>query len=101
MYSDTDRQGLVSIFEMDKPEATVLLKALEEAIKVWKLELKKYQKYSNRQLEAAELMRKLQYRQSLANARKLHVAISAAIKNIDTENNIYYAHSGICEISDP
>ena len=85
MYSDTDRRGFVSLFEMDRPEAVAVLSALEEADKIWKEGLKKYKKYGNWQLDTAALQRKLWYSQNLAISGKIQVALKAAIRNIEIE----------------
>ena len=40
MYADKDTRGLISVFEMDRPDWTALRDAAEMAVGVWKTQLK-------------------------------------------------------------
>lgn len=42
MYTDKDSRGLISVFEMDRPEWTALQDAARMALGVWKMQLKEF-----------------------------------------------------------
>lgn len=78
MYADKDSRGLISVFEMDRPEWSALHRACNIAIKLWEVQLTEFDDRSVTELKTWEIQRKCCLEQSIEFARKLAYEIKQA-----------------------
>ena len=68
MYADKDSRGLISVFEMDRPEWSALRGACQMAVQLW------------------EVQRKCHLEQNIGIARKLIFEIDQANERVDDDS---------------
>lgn len=78
MYADKDSRGLVSVFEMDRPEWSALRGACNIAIKLWEVQLSEFDGRPVNELYTWELQRKCLLKQNIEAAGKLAREITRA-----------------------
>ncbi len=78
MYADKDSRGLISVFEMDRPEWSVLRAACNIAIKLWEVQLSEFAGRPANELRTWELQRKFLLEQNIEAAGKLAREITRA-----------------------
>lgn len=78
MYADKDSRGLVSVFEMNRPEWSALRGACNIAIKLWEVQLSEFDGRPVNELHTWELQRKCLLEQNIEAAGKLAREITRA-----------------------
>ncbi len=78
MYADKDSRGLISVFEMDRPEWSALRGACQAAIKLWQIQMIEFVDKPVTELDTWQIQRKCHLEQSIKFARKLDYEIKQA-----------------------
>ena len=79
MYADKDSRGLVSVFEMDRPDWTALQDAVRIAVGVWRLQLREYDGVPIGQDTNTEVIKRiLHLKQSIASCLTVSSHIDVA-----------------------
>lgn len=71
MYADKDSRGLVSVFEMDRPEWSALRGACQMAKQLWEVQLTEFAGLETARMQTWEIQRKCHLEQCVGFARKL------------------------------
>lgn len=71
MYADKDSRGLVSVFEMDRPEWSALRGACQMAMQLWEVQLTEFAGLETARMQTWEIQRKCHLEQCVGSARKL------------------------------
>lgn len=71
MYADKDSRGLVSVFEMDRPEWSALRGACQMAMQLWEVQLTEFAGLETARMQTWEIQRKCHLEQYVGFARKL------------------------------
>lgn len=71
MYADKDSRGLISVFEMDRPEWSALRGACQMAKQLWEVQLTEFAGLETARMQTWEIQRKCHLEQCVGFARKL------------------------------
>lgn len=71
MYADKDSRGLISVFEMDRPEWSALRGACQMAVQLWEVQLMEFAGLESARMQTWEIQRKFHLEQNIGIARKL------------------------------
>ena len=85
MYADKDSRGLISVFEMDRPEWSALRGACQMAMWLWEVQLTEFAGRPVSELDTMEIQRKCFLEQNIGFARKLIYELSEAAERISDE----------------
>ncbi len=86
MYADKDSRGLISVFEMDRPEWTAVRGACQIAAQLWETQLMEFAGLKVAEMETWEIQRKCRLEQSVGIARKLIFGIDQANERVDNDS---------------
>lgn len=86
MYADKDSRGLVSVFEMDRPEWSALRGACQMAMQLWEVQLTEFAGLDTARLKILAILRKRYLEQSIGIARKLIFEIDQANERVDDDS---------------
>lgn len=85
MYADKDSRGLVSVFEMDRPEWSALRGACQMAVQLWEVQLMEFAGLAPMQMQTWEIQRKCHLEQCIGIARKMIFEIDQANERVDDD----------------
>lgn len=83
MYADKDSRGLISVFEMDRPEWSALRGACQMAVQLWEVQLMEFAGLEPVRMQTWEIQRKCHLEQNIGIARKLIFEIDQANESAD------------------
>ena len=83
MYADQDSRGLISVFEMDRPEWSALRGACQMAVQLWEVQLMEFAGLEPARMQTWEIQRKCHLEQNIGIARKLIFEIDQANESAD------------------
>lgn len=86
MYADKDSRGLVSVFEMDRPEWSALRGACQMAMQLWEVQLTEFAGLETARMQTLEIQRKCHLEQNIGIARKLIFEIDQANERVDDDS---------------
>ena len=86
MYADKDSRGLVSVFEMDRPEWSALRGACQMAMQLWEVQLTEFAGLETARMQTWEIQRKYHLEQSVGFARKLIHEIDHANERVNDDS---------------
>ena len=86
MYADKDSRGLVSVFEMDRPEWSTLRGACQMAVQLWEVQLMEFAGLDPTRMQTLEIQRKCHLEQCIGIARKMIFGIDQANERVDDDS---------------
>lgn len=86
MYADKDSRGLVSVFEMDRPEWSALRGACQMAMQLWEVQLTEFAGLETARMQTWEIQRKCHLEQRVGFARKLIHEIDQANERVNDDS---------------
>ena len=86
MYADKDSRGLVSVFEMDRPEWSALRGACQMAVQLWEVSLMEFAGLDPARMQTWEIQRKCHLEQSIGIARRMIFEIDQANERVDDDS---------------
>lgn len=86
MYADKDSRGLVSVFEMDRPEWSALRGACQMAMQLWEVQLTEFTGLETARMQTWEIQRKCHLEQCVGFARKLIHEIDQANERVNGDS---------------
>ena len=86
MYADKDSRGLISVFEMDRPEWSALRGACQMAVQLWEVQLMEFAGLEPVRMQTWEIQRKCQLEQCVGSARKLIHEIDLANERVNDDS---------------
>lgn len=85
MYADKDSRGLVSVFEMDRPEWTAIRGACQMAAQLWETQLLEFSGLKVTEMQIWEIQRKCHLEQCIGIARRIIFEIDRANERVDDD----------------
>ena len=91
MYADKDSRGLVSVFEMDRPEWSALRGACQMAMQLWEVQLTEFAGLETARMQTWEIQRKFHLEPCVGFAWKLiHEIVEANVRvNDDSRRGLF------------
>lgn len=86
MYADKDSRGLISVFEMDRPEWSALRGACQMAVQLWEVQLMEFAGLEPVRMQTWEIQRKCHLEQCVGSARKLIHEIDLANERVNDDS---------------
>lgn len=86
MYADKDSRGLISVFEMDRPEWSALRGACQMAVQLWEVQLMEFAGLEPVRMQTWEIQRKCHLEQNIGIARKLIFEIDQANDRVNDDS---------------
>lgn len=86
MYADKDSRGLISVFEMDRPEWSALRGACQMAVQLWEVQLMEFAGIEPVRMQTWEIQRKCHLEQNISIARKLIFEIDQANERVNDDS---------------
>lgn len=86
MYADKDSRGLVSVFEMDRPEWSALRGACQMAMHLWEAQLTEFAGLETARMQTWEIQRKCHLEQCVGFTRKLIHEIDQANARVNDDS---------------
>ncbi len=87
MYADKDSRGLVSVFEMDRPEWSTLRGACQMAVQLWEVQLMEFAGLDTARMQTWEIQRKAHLEQSIGIARRMIFEIDQANERVEDDSH--------------